>query len=414
MLTVSLPRSIVFLSPTELNPRSNGHSCILTLAMELKDAGHDVCLLPYQPYRFYRRYWPKLHQRFRQFRFIAHFREAPEGSLLVVPESAPRGLLKKARPYFQQVLWWVLAPSGLLTTYKPAMRPGDLMLPFSTFAFPCHPNYLFIHPPADAELTKANGSYRPHRQQLRSVCFYTGKGRLKALPRPLHRALLGLNIRLITRDYPSTRKGLINLMADSRGLISFDPLTNIFLEAANLGLPVYLTSNPFPPSCFNEFLVDLSTYVTDDAECFIDRLGADGPPQKLSLLRFRSVNRKAVALIQQLFTDPVLMESLRIGPDTLQSIDHYCQSIKDTRTIQTVFNGTALSSGFARLYVRTLKLPYWTHSALCLLLNLIDRVADVLGAIGLFRLLQPFIVFFSTRLFSFGSRLRRLPPISWF
>jgi len=109
-----------------------------------------------------------------------------------------------------------------------------------------------------------------------------------------------------------------------------------------------------------------------------------------------------------------LVDALRMRPETLHAIDRYCQSIKATRCIQTVFNGTALSSGFTRLYVRTLRLPYWVHVVLCQCLDLIDRVADILAATGLFRILQPFIVFFGIRLFSIGSRLRRLPPISWF
>ena len=414
MLSVSVPHSIVFLIPTELNPRSNGHACILTLAKELQAVGHDVSLLPFQPYRFYRRYWPKLPQAYRQLKFLAHPSEAFQNSLLVVPESTPRGLLNKLRPFFQDVLWWVLAPSGLLTTYKPAMRAGDLMLPFSSFTLPYSPNYLFVHPPADDALAKANRVFLPHRLQLRSVCFYTGKGRLKALPRPLHRALLGLNIRLITRAYPSTRKGLISLLADSRGLISFDPLTNLNLEAANLGLPVYLPGNPFAPVCFADFPINLTPYVTDDAETFLARLAENDSPKRLSLQLFRSLNSQAVALMIRVCTDVSLADSLRMQPETLHAIDRYCQAIKETRTIQTVFNGTALSSGLTTLYVRSLKLPYWIHIGFCQCLNLIDRVADILATTGLFRILQPFIVFFGIRLFSIGSRLRRLPPISWF
>ncbi|MFO0137713.1 MAG: hypothetical protein ACK535_06785, partial [Cyanobacteriota bacterium] len=73
-----------------------------------------------------------------------------------------------------------------------------------------------------------------------------------------------------------------------------------------------------------------------------------------------------------------------------------------------------LSSCFTLLYVRSLKLPYWIHIVICKCLCLIDLVADALAAIGLYRILQPFIGFFVNRLFSVGSRLRRLPPISWF
>lgn len=411
---MSLPRSIVFLIPTELNPRSNGHACILTLAKELQAAGHDVSLLPFQPYRFYRRYWPKLPQTYQRLRFLSHPSEALQHSFLVVPESTPRGLLNKIRPYFQDVLWWVLAPSGVLTTYKPAMRAGDLMLPFSSFTLPNSPNYLFVHPPADDALAKANLSYLPHRLHLRSVCFYTGKGRLKALPRSLHRGMLGLNIRIITRAYPSTRQGLISLLADSRGLISLDPLTNLNLEAANLGLPVYLPGNPFASVCFTDFPVNLAPYVTDDAETFLARLAENSSPKKLSLQLFRSLNSQAVALMLRVCTDVSLVDSLRMHSETLHAIDRYCQAIKATRTIQTVFNGTALSSGLTTLYVRSLKFPYWIHIGLCQCLNLIDGVADILATTGLFRILQPFIVFFGIRLFSVGSRLRRLPPISWF
>ncbi|MFO0139762.1 MAG: hypothetical protein ACK535_17445, partial [Cyanobacteriota bacterium] len=346
---MSVPRSIVFLIPTELNPRSNGHACILTLAKELQAVGYDVSLLPIQPYRFFRRYWQKLPKVYRQLRFLAHPSEALQPSFLVVPESTPRGLLNKLRPYFQDVLWWILAPSGLLTNYKPAMRVGDLMLPFSSFTLPYSPNYLFVHPPVDDALAKTNRIYLPHRLQLRSVCLYTGKGRLKALPRPLHRAMLGLNIRLITRAYPSTRQKLINLLSDSRGLISFDPLTNLNLEAGNLGVPVYLPGNPFPPVCFTDFPIDLAPYVTDDAEVFLARLAENAAPKKLSLQLFRSLNSQAVALMIRVFTDVSFVDSLRMKPETLHEINRYSQTIKSTRTIQTLFNGSALSSCFTLL-----------------------------------------------------------------
>lgn len=412
MLSVSVPRSIVFLIPTELNPRSNGHACILTLAKELQAVGYDVSLLPIQPSRFFRRYWQKLPKIYKQLRFLAHPSEALQSSLLVVPESTPRGLLNKLRPYFQDVLWWILAPSGLLTSYKPAMRVGDLMLPFSSFTLPFSPKYLFVHPPVDDALAKANSTYLPHRLHLESVCLYTGKGRLKALPRPLHRAMLELNIRLITRDYPSSRQKLISILSDSRGLISFDPLTNLNLEAGNLGVPVYLPGNPFPPVCFTDFPINLANYVTDDAEIFLERLAENSAPKKLSLQLFRSLNSQAVALMARVFTDVGFVDSLRMKPETLHAINRYSQTIKATRTIQTLFNGSALSSCFTLLYVRSLKLPYWIHIGLCQCLNLIDRLADVLAAIGLYRFLHPFIGFFVNRLFSIGSRLRRKPSTS--
>jgi hypothetical protein len=98
--------------------------------------------------------------------------------------------------------------------------------------------------------------------------------------------------------------------------------------------------------------------------------------------------------------------------ETLHTIDRYSQTIKATRTIQTLFNGSALSSCFAPLYVCSLNLPYWIHIGLCQCLNLIDRVADVLAAIGLYRILQPFIGFAVNRLFSICSRLRRQLSIS--
>jgi len=104
VLSVSASRSIVFLIPSELNPRSNGHACILTLAKELQAVGHDVSLLPIQPYRFFRRYWQKLPKIYQQLKFLGHPSEALQPSFLVVPESTPRGLLNKLRPYFQDVL----------------------------------------------------------------------------------------------------------------------------------------------------------------------------------------------------------------------------------------------------------------------------------------------------------------------
>jgi hypothetical protein len=405
-----LPKpSIVILTPTELNPRSNGHACLLALAHLLKDSGYTVALLPFYPYRFYRNYYGDLSSEDQSLHFIVHPDETP-GSILIVPESAPKSLVNSLRSHFDSVLWWLLAPSGLLTSFKPDIRVNDLLIPFSSFALPDQLRYLFIQPRPNILLLQAYNRFQPQRLQTNTIAIYTGKGRLKPLPKRLHRFLLGYRIKLITRSFPATKADLIILLMNARGLISFDPMTNLSLEAAHLGVPVYLPANPFSQSCFTDFPVDLSQHISDDADLFIQRLADSGRVRKLSPHVLMRQDADVLSTMSLLLASPAASIPFRVTDQLLMDIDTYRKRILDSRTIQVAFDGEALSATLTPLFIKTLKLPYQVHLWLCTFLNVIDHVTEVLNRAGLFVFVRPFIQASGSWIFFFGRLFRRLFP----
>lgn len=392
LLPPPLRRPLVMLIPTELNARSNGHACLLTLAHQLKEAGHQVYLLPYKPYVFFQRYLLRLPERYRNLSFIADPMEAPCGVLLA-PESAPRQLLRRLRNYYDTVFWWLLAPAGLLTPFRPDIRAGDMLVAFSEFALPNQSRYLFVHPPTVEFLMHNATQHTPLSPRRPQIALYTGKGRLKPLPRNLHRHLLYYQVVLITRSFPATKQGLIRLLAKSNGLISYDPMTNLSLEAATLGVPTFLPGNPFPESCFRNFPVDLRPFITNDTEAFILRLQKPGPRHKLSLGQLNRIAADAPAFLALLTAEPqpLAAEAYRVTEKTLKQIELFCTQLARSNTIQVARDGQSVSSAFAALYARSLKTSYAMHLVLCYSLGFMDWLCDVFVFLGLFPIVHTLV-----------------------
>ncbi|KZR61043.1 glycosyltransferase [Prochlorococcus sp. MIT 1306] len=401
-----LRKPLVILTPTELNARSNGHACILTLALHLQEMGHTVHLLPFKPLTFFRDYFSELPEKFQVLSFISDPQELL-GAVLLVPESAPKALIKRLRPYFHKLIWWLLAPAGVLTEFRPNIRLGDFLVGFSEFALPGQTEYLFVQPELDSENDPLFSSYlikyRHQPAKKKQILLYTGKGRLKALPRSLHRYLLGYKVILITRSWPSKKSELTKLLIDSKGLISCDPMTNLNLEAAILGLPVYLTGNPFPARCFRNFPVDLTSLITDSPGAFIARLSSNSPLKQIPLSALILKSRSSVDIFDLLLSDPPPLSAMayRVSQITLDQIEQYRSVLMSSRTIQALKDGQSFSSAFLGEYVDSFKYPFWAHAMLCNGLIRLDDFADLLASI---KLLRPSLLLWKKLGFAFVFR----------
>ena len=376
---------IVILVPTELNPRSNGHSCILALAKQLLLGGHNVYLLPYKPFTFFRHYFARLHPSYRTLPFITDIREVSRPNVLV-PESTPPKLVKHIRSYSDRLIWWLLAPAGLLDSFRPDIRKGDYVAAFSEFVLPGQPDYLFVNPPIDPGIKKSASKYTPLTPRRLQISFYTGKGRLHPLPPSLHRKLLSYQVVPITRSFPPTRDALVKLLEKSNGLITCDPLTNLSLEAALIGTPTYLLGNPFPISSYESFPAKLLDFVTDSASVFEQRLSHQGPVRKMSDQSLFHKSSKASALITEL-TSGTRSQDFIVTDQTLQQISTHLNALIQSQTIQAIKEGQSMSSLFLGPYLLTLKTPYAYHFILCRILAIFDTVSEFMYDIGMFRIL---------------------------
>lgn len=383
-------KPLVLLIPTELNARSNGHACLLTLAVQLQAAGQLVFLLPFKPYAFFKHYLSRLPKRYRYLPFISDPREVP-GAVLIAPESSPSHIVQRLRDHYSIVLWWLLAPAGFLTPFRPDIRLGDRLVAFSEFILPNQLHYLFVHPPATRQFKKLMAQHTPQPPRKPLVTIYTGKGRLRALPRRLHRHILTCEVMLITRTYPATKKDLVRLLTRSSGLISFDPMTNLTLEAASLGVPTFLPANPFHPNCYRNFPADLSPFITDSIDLFLARIKDSGPRRKLSLGPLYRATNQSMTIVSLLTADPepIGAQCFRVTDEVLQRLRDYRRQLVGSYAIQIDRDGQSISSAFIALYLRSLRAPYGFHVALSHALTWLDRAGDLAVALQIFRMLRP-------------------------
>ena len=76
------------------------------------------------------------------------------------------------------------------------------------------------------------------------------------------------------------------------GLISFDELTQTNLEAASLGIPVYLANPLFPKNCLKKFNIqDFRERITSSPEKFISMLKKDFKLKPFDVNYLKSSNK---------------------------------------------------------------------------------------------------------------------------
>ena len=86
----------------------------------------------------------------------------------------------------------------------------------------------------------------PHKVKTNKVVLYFGKTRIGLSFKGLNKFLENFDeIEVISRNYPTTKEEMYNMIAESRLLISFDPLSSVCHESTLLGTPVYIYDSVF-------------------------------------------------------------------------------------------------------------------------------------------------------------------------
>ena len=89
---------------------------------------------------------------------------------------------------------------------------------------------------------------KPQKNEVRDnkLLIYYGKTRYGLNFKGLQKFTENFDdVRIITREYPSKKSNLYQLISESRLLISFDPLTSLIHESTLLGTPVYIYDETF-------------------------------------------------------------------------------------------------------------------------------------------------------------------------
>ena len=260
----------VFIDLPPYAEQSNGVKCIYDLALHLFLEGIPVVALP-RSIPLYTINQSKLKSDFHSIPFDV-LPYGDEQNFLIACDTTPKKILISARKLGLKIIWWQLAPYCLLGG-KSFPEIGDINLPFSSYCDPSADQFCYYQSKIDKIWLSSLKYKANNKRKNKRICIYTGKGRLKILPKNIRNLFSEYDIQLITRVFPAKRKELFYLLLNSDAFISFDELTQINLEAASLGMPVFIANPLFPEQSLRRFSIpELQYRMTTDSETFIKLL----------------------------------------------------------------------------------------------------------------------------------------------
>jgi hypothetical protein len=369
----------IYIDAPTFTANSNGIRCLYYLAARLAKEGVTISFVP----RLITEFRKKLPAEFCQISVTPSWSLRAPG-ILICCESVPSKTIAQARKRGIRILWWFLAPYGLLERPKSAPKTGDMILPFSSFILPEKARFSFFQPPVDSHWEKAFRTYRPNSEhKSRRIAIYCGKGRLKALPDTILSFLYNTEIVAITRSSPSCRSELFDLLSSVDGLVTFDELSQIMLECLTLGVPV-LSANPlFPVESFDLFPAPLTRLLTKDWSRFIELVEQRrrGLIKPIPFTAVFSENDNTVSHIIRLISGNV-GEDKFCDQSTLPKMKAFGRKLRSTRALYPHYSGQSAGSFLFRLYIASLRLEPFRHRVFCKIVSVVDEVGSALFKIG--------------------------------
>lgn len=371
---------VLYIDAPNFSHASNGIRCIYFLAKDLVRRQINIAFVP----RSIRGFYKNLPEVFHNVEVAPVWALHP-GSYLLCTESVPAETIKAARRANLKIIWWYLAPQGLLE--RPRAKPSlaEKILVFSPYILPSLiSRYYFYQPPIDAAWEVAVNRHRPASGHKRPViAIYCGKGILKYLHAAIRLRVYNSDIKIVTRHHPSSRKDLFAILAEADGLITFDELSQLSLEAATMGVPVYLANPIFPETAMSRFPIDLISIITSSPEVFIKLLEA----RRANLLRSVTLKRATInsASTVQAIIDLLKDNALEVVPPKntlLADLNSFAAEIKKKKVLRPLYGGQAPSASLIRVYAWSLKESFFVHMTVCILMRLYDNIGSILFALG--------------------------------
>ena len=212
------------------NNKSNGIVVSWEAAHQFSQLGHDVKVVTYGDLNFA----TPLPTQFNKLLG----REFEGDEIAIYPDAVVNNPLNASK-----VSRFLLAKPYLLDGRQIEFGPNDFVFSYSKAVLDKPPYLTLLNP----ELLNLQAKYSTTKEN--QVLLYFGKVRFGALDiAPLKQLIRGFdNCRIITRTQPAEASQLYGEFARSRLLISFDPLTNLGLEATLLDTPVLIADPIFKP-----------------------------------------------------------------------------------------------------------------------------------------------------------------------
>ncbi len=307
-------------------------------------------------------------------------------------DTTPSSILRYLRKKSFRVIWWQLAPYQFLGNSKlPAT--GEYNLSFSSFCNPNAQKFFYYQPKIDSEWTNSLAKTESIINKKRKVfCIYTGKGRIVKLPENIRKALAQSEIKLITRIKPKSRKEYFDFLINSKGLISFDEISQTNLEAASLGLPVFIANKCFPSSSIENFPIsDLKNRITSSSNKFLSMVDKEKfIPYKVDYLE--KYNELTFLDIKNILNNTDT-SSKKLNKKNIAKFKIFSNYLKQKNTILPIVNsGQAPSSLFINNYINNIGNRY-IYNLICIFINQLDNLGLIFEKLKLIRIIERIFIF---------------------
>ena len=268
-------------------------------------------------------------------------KEAKKNDWLICNDTTPKKLLNIARKKELRIIFWQLAPYSFLGR-RSFPNIGEYNLPFSSCVDPFSEKYFYYQPEIDIfwknALELSNSS--PIFAKKDSIAIYTGKGRIKNLPKKIKELFKENNLILLTRNYPEKRSDLFTALLSCNALITFDAMTQLNLEAASIGLPVFVANKLLPNLSYEKFPVTtLKDRLTSDVDTFMNLYNQkiNGKMKILSMDDLQENNKKTFEDIFKIITNKKTISP--INYDERKKLEKFTKKLKKINVIHPHING---------------------------------------------------------------------------
>jgi hypothetical protein len=350
---------------------SNGLRCLYGLAQELAIRGMDISFLP----RSFKDFTVSLPSEYASIA-TANYDSLEGGGILIAGESLPKSLVIKARSSRLRILWWYLAPEDVLDVKPIKPKSDEPVMVFSSYVGPST-SYFYYQPPLDQYwITRLNRIRKNGVETTKTLAIYSGKGRLCRLPDALLRFCRDYKIIAISRHWPKTRKDLLDAIFFCDGLISFDELSQLNLEAASLGLPVLIANKLYDSKVAEAFPIAIERFITQDPNRFIAHIVSLNnkresclPPSELL-----SCNVNTVNMILQLLSCPASLDDISYAKQQ-DELSSFGNVLRSRYALSPIWRGQSPGARFFLcLYAKSLHQNRLFHLIICFLARSTDSL----------------------------------------
>ena len=318
--------------------------------------------------------------------------ESRRGDWFIVCDTTPSYIIRIARSCKMRIVWWQLAPYKFLGSNQ-IPRIGEYSIPFSSYADPDSDHYFYYQPVIEIEWERAleKIKLRKNKKHFR-LCIYTGKGRLCELDENIRNLFPNYKIEIITRLSPKLRSDFFNLLINSDGLISFDEMTQTNLEAASLGLPVYLANPLFPEDCIRKFNIDkLKERITKSSKEFVSIIKKENSLfEPFSIDYLQSFNKETLKVFLDIVNEDIQLDPL--DRRKILSFEKYTNNLFSKKIIFPYINsGQAPSSLLIRSYTYNL-INNRKDSNFENLMLIFDYFGHIFYKLGIIRIIEKLFI----------------------